>query len=155
MHQQVAAHFKDSAEGWVPFRLDHIQGSSGWTRLSHYARSTFSAFSLKYGSFVSAIKTKFQSSLSALTLRIRYLMYLLKQEDPEVEQNRGFASDCLAAIIPSGRDLEVQSSLSLGWGSSPTMTGFRVVYSTLLSNCSWWQKSWALLYRNQSHDMVL
>lgn len=76
-------------------------------------------------------------------------MYLLKQEDPEVEQNWGFAADNLATIIPAGHDLEVQSSLSLGCG---WFQG-QVLYA--VSNCSWWQKSSAALYRNQSHDMVL
>lgn len=49
---------------------------------------------------------KFQSSLSGLTLRICYQIYLLKQ-DPEVTQNQDFAADNLATIIPAGHDLEV------------------------------------------------
>lgn len=50
---------------------------------------------------------KFQSSVSGLTLRICYQIYLLKQDDPEVTQNQAFAADSLATIIPAGHDLEV------------------------------------------------
>lgn len=160
----MAAHFKDSVEGWLPFRLGHIQSNAqtclltGWTHLSYYAKEAhFQPFLIEVWKFCLclAMKIKFQSSVSGLTLRICYQMYLLKQEDPEVEHNQGSAADNLATIIPAGRDLEMQSSLSLGCGSSLMMTGFRVRYCALVSNCSWWQKSSALLYRNQSHDMVL
>lgn len=45
--QQMAAHFKDSAEGWVPSRLDQIQGNAKtlllptWMNMSPQWRSTF------------------------------------------------------------------------------------------------------------------
>lgn len=123
LHQQVAANFKDSAEGWVPSRLHHIQSSTnpGWAHLSHYAKEAhFQPFSL---SFVLAVKTQplltdLENLLSTVFIKTRRPR---RWTEPELCS--------LAPVLPPGRDLEVQT---FGWGSSLTMTsGFRVTYCTL------------------------
>lgn len=38
---------------------------------------------------------------------MRYQIYLLKQDELEVERDLGFKADSLAAIIPAGYDLVI------------------------------------------------
>lgn len=152
IHQQMAAY----SHLFLSYRttLGAVQQTLlPHSNLSHYSKEdNFQPFSWIVKVFTLAMIMEFQSSFSALTLRICYQIHLLKQEDPEVEQSKGFCTRQFGYNY-SCWTWPWRAAIAFSWPWLLTDDWFRgqVLYTE--SNCSWWSS--ALLYWNQSHDMVL
>lgn len=145
---------QDSVEGWVPSRLDQSRGNAKTLLLPHWMntspcwRSTFTTSLVEVWKFRLGLAVRIPNDWPWESAS-----KWIKMRKPRARTKAGLCSRQFGYNYPSW---------TWPWGAVITFSWLRLVTDDdwfqgqllyIVSNCSWWQKSSALLCRNQSHGL--